>query len=61
MTTNQEKEKLEEVVGQYLADLTADQAKVLRVRFGLEPAMAPDKEEERLRELASYLSKLQKK
>jgi DNA-directed RNA polymerase sigma subunit (sigma70/sigma32) len=61
VTTKQEKEKLEEAVGQYLADLTADQAKALRARFGLEPAMEPDEEERRLRELASYLSKLQKK
>ena len=61
MTTKHDREKLSEKIGQVLSDLTANEAKVLRVRFGLEPGMEPDEEERRLQELARHVSRLKKK
>jgi len=62
MTTKRhDKEKLSEKRGQCLADLTANEVKILRVRFGLEPGMDPDEEERRLQELARQVSRLRKK
>lgn len=61
MTTKQDKEKLSEKRGQYLADLTPNEVRILRARFGLEPGLEPDEEERRLQELARHVSRLKKK
>ena len=60
--SNKSMEDIRKKVHAYLAELTPEEARALRARFGLPPmGQSPDTDEEALRALAGELVRLKKK